>query len=69
MAGKKLKIVVTVAQWWKKCRRLIQKQNRTFFNGFVVYFWWNIWKERNRRVFNKESKNEDDVAFLIKEDF
>jgi hypothetical protein len=58
----------SIHKWWKKCRILIDKQNKALFDGLIIYFWWKIWKERNRRVFNHESKPDDDVAFLIKED-
>jgi hypothetical protein len=37
-------------------------------DGFFIYFWWNIWKERNRRTFNQELKLVEEVAYLIKED-
>ena len=43
--------------------------NKPFFDGIIIYFWWNIWKERNRRTFNQVSKSEEEVAFLAKEDF
>jgi hypothetical protein len=46
----------------------IDKQSRPTFDGLIIYFWWNIWKERNRRTFNHESKSVEEVAFLIKED-
>jgi hypothetical protein len=58
----------SIHKWWKKCQILIDKQNKALFDGLIIYFWWKIWKERNRRVFNHESKPVDDVAFLIKED-
>lgn len=51
---------------WKKCRSLIDKRNQAHLDGLIISYWWNIWNERNRRIFSKETKNE--VAFLIKED-
>nr|TKW09168.1 hypothetical protein SEVIR_6G075500v2 [Setaria viridis] len=58
----------SVSGWWKKCRAKLDKQTRPTFDGLIIYFWWNIWKERNRRVFNHESKSTEEVAYLIKED-
>jgi len=54
--------------WWKKCRVRFDKHNKPFFDGIIIYFWWNIWKERNRRTFNHISKSAEEVAFLAKED-
>jgi hypothetical protein len=33
--------------WWRRYRLRIDKPRRRLFDGLVVYFWWNIWKERN----------------------
>ena len=54
---------------WKKCRACFDKHNKPFFDGIIIYFWWNIWEERNRRTFNHVSKSVEEVAFLAKEDF
>jgi hypothetical protein len=58
----------SVCGWWKKCRSKVDKKSRPTLDGFFIYFWWNIWKERNRRTFNQESKLVEEVAYLIKED-
>lgn len=58
----------TLMGWWKKCRVRFHKHNKPFFDGIIIYFWWNIWKERNRRTFNHISKSAEEVAFLAKED-
>ena len=58
----------TLKGWWKKCRVRFHKHNKPFFDGIIIYFWWNIWKERNRRTFNHISKSAEEVAFLAKED-
>jgi hypothetical protein len=58
----------SVCGWWKKCRSKVDKKSRPTLDGFFIYFWWNIWKERNRRTFNHESKLVEEVAYLIKED-
>ena len=62
-------VTTTLKGWWKKCRAGFDKHNKPFFDGIIIYFWWNIWKERNRRTFNQVSKSEGEVALLTKEDF
>ena len=60
--------VSSIYRWWKKCRALVAKDNKSFFDGLVIYFWWNIWKERNRRTFRQEEKTVTELTYLIKED-
>jgi hypothetical protein len=33
--------------------------------AFILYFWWNIWKERNRRIFQHVSSDIAEVTSLI----
>jgi len=52
-----------------KCaEKFLIRNEKPAFDGLMMYFWWNIWKERNRRIFQQESKEVVDVAYLIKED-
>jgi len=60
--------VSSIYRWWKKCRAMVAKDNKSFFDGLVIYFWWNIWKERNRRTFRQEEKTVTELTYLIKED-
>jgi len=34
----------------------------------VIYTFWNLWKERNRRIFNNNSESVMQVAARIKDD-
>jgi hypothetical protein len=34
----------------------------------LLYCWWNIWKERSKRIFDSVYKNELQVALSTKED-
>jgi hypothetical protein len=36
--------------------------------GILLYCWWNIWKERNRMVFDSIQRNELQVALSTKEE-
>ena len=41
---------------------------RRRFHGLVIYTFWNLWKERNRRIFNNATETALQVAMIIKED-
>jgi len=55
--------------YWRKCRAKIDRAHRRKFDGLMIYFWWNLWKETNRRTFQNKSLQPREVAFLCKEDF
>ncbi|KAJ1286483.1 hypothetical protein BS78_03G355400 [Paspalum vaginatum] len=40
-----------LGEWWKRTETFFPKTHRRDFNSIVIYTWWNIWKEWNRRVF------------------
>jgi hypothetical protein len=54
--------------WWKRLQRIIDRGHRCTIDGLILYFRWNIQKERNRRVFQSASKGIEEVATLIKID-
>jgi hypothetical protein len=58
----------SIFSWWKKCRRQVDREHKGAFDGLVLHFWWNIWKERNQHTFQQVAKLPLDVAYLIKED-
>ncbi|KAJ1261462.1 hypothetical protein BS78_09G031200 [Paspalum vaginatum] len=53
---------------WRKIRLKVVKQEHRVFDGLTIYFWWEIWKERNRRTFQNMEKTISALAYLIKED-
>jgi hypothetical protein len=59
----------TINGWWKRMRRSFDKKQKPTFDGLMLYFWWNIWKERNRRIFQHNSLQVAEVASLITNDF
>ena len=54
--------------YWRRCRRKVDKNQRRRIDGIIIYFWWNIWKERNRRTFQQKSLSPRQVASLCKDD-
>ena len=55
-------------KYWRKCIIKTDKDQRKAFDGIMIYFWWNLWKERNRRTFQNKSLQPSQVALLCKED-
>jgi len=47
---------------------MVAKESKSFFDRLIIYFWWNIWKERNRRTLRREEKTVTEITYLIKED-
>jgi hypothetical protein len=54
--------------WWHETSIATPKPSRHELNGVIIYIMWNIWKERNRRIFEHSSLNADEVAFYTVED-
>ena len=46
----------------------MHKNQRRDFNGLVIYIMWNLWKERNRRIFENKLQSVQQVAERVKED-
>ncbi|PNT75953.1 hypothetical protein BRADI_1g42288v3 [Brachypodium distachyon] len=59
----------SVEDWWNADRAKISRDLKRHFDGLLIYCLWNVWKERNRRVFNNVSMEEEDVASKAQEDF
>jgi hypothetical protein len=58
----------TIHGFWRRCRAKFDKSHRRNFDGVMIYFWWSIWKERNRRIFQQRSMQASQVALLCKDD-
>ena len=57
-----------LATWWEYVASKVPKQERRTFNGVLIYVVWNLWKERNRRIFENEHKTSEQVTYLANED-
>ena len=54
----------TLHAWWKAASDRASKERRREFNGIAIYIMWNIWKERNCRIFQGVSALASDVVVL-----
>jgi hypothetical protein len=45
---------MSLATWWCSGRKLVAKTRRKGFDAFVWLVAWLIWRERNRRVHDRE---------------
>ena len=54
--------------YWRKYCSKFQRRQRKNIDGIMIYFWWNVWKEWNRRTFQQKSQQPLQVALLCKED-
>jgi len=59
---------VQIKARWEEAVKKVPIAERRRLNGVVIYTFWNIWKERNRRIFNNTSETVSQVATRIKED-
>jgi hypothetical protein len=51
------------------CVDLLTRSRNPLLTGLCCIFWWNIWKEHNRRTFQHNSLQVAEVASLITNDF
>jgi hypothetical protein len=54
--------------WWLSSRKQIRKELRKTFDSLVILIAWSIWKERNRRIFQKEKVTTNELVDLIIDD-
>jgi hypothetical protein len=57
-----------ILSWWEKAVTVVPLTERKRFNGMVIYTFWNLWKERNRRIFNNNYESVMQVAARTKDD-
>jgi hypothetical protein len=54
--------------YWRKCRVKFDRRQRKRIYGILIYFCWNISKERNRRTFQQKSLQPIIVALLCRDE-
>jgi len=54
--------------WWTTSRKLLPKELRRGFDSLFFLVGWNLWKERNRRIFDTTNRQPLQLAQLILEE-
>jgi hypothetical protein len=55
------------ATWLTSSAARVNVHHQREATGILLYYWCNIWKERNRQVFYSTQKSTSQVAMLVKE--
>jgi hypothetical protein len=58
----------TISEWWDDMTNGKTKKERCRFSGRLLYALWNVWKERNRRVFTGQRLTYLEVASIARDD-
>jgi len=58
----------SIYNYWCRCKWKFDKTQRRDVDEILIYFRWNIWKERNRRIFQQKYLNLRQVAFICKDE-
>jgi hypothetical protein len=59
---------VGTSDWWAQIDCMGSKEQKKAIRGALLTTWWNVWLERNRRIFNNISILERAVAYIVKQD-
>jgi hypothetical protein len=51
--------------WVAKIQRSGPRSDKKNRLGILFTFWWGLWKERNRRIFDQEAKSPQEVSQFI----
>jgi len=57
-----------IRSWWEEVTTKVPRSERRRLNGALIYTFWNVWKERNRRIFDNKIQTVLQVASKIKDD-
>lgn len=61
-------LFASIADWWEAAAKAVSKEQRWNFNEVSIFIMWNLWKERNRRIFQNESSTSLTMALRTRED-
>jgi len=47
--------------WWTRARKRILKEERSCFDSVVILICWMVWKERNKRIFDRQIRTMHEI--------
>jgi hypothetical protein len=59
---------LSLEEWWNNSLLGVRKEDRRRKSALLLYTAWNLWKERNRRVFDGLQALPTRILALIKEE-
>ena len=59
---------VDVEEWWNSSLRAANDENMGRIAAILIYTSWNVWNERNRRIFQGTSQSPAQILNLIKQE-
>lgn len=54
--------------WWAAINCVLSKDQKLAVRGALLTTWWNVWLERNNRIFANSARTEREVAYVIKQE-
>ena len=57
-----------VSKWCSAIECAGSKDQKKAVRGAMLPTWWNVWLERNKRIFNNITRSEREVAYITKQD-
>jgi len=61
-----LELAITVQEWWNSSIQAAEAQERNKVAAILIYTAWNVWNERNCRIFTRTSLSPMRVLDMIK---
>jgi len=58
----------TIQEWWNNSMQGLGKKDKQRMAALMIYTSWNVWKERNRRIFQGVAVLPSRILALIKEE-
>jgi hypothetical protein len=68
LAGGNAQSTDGTSNWWTEIDRQGSNEQKLKTRGDLLTTWWNIWLERNNRIFNSSVRSERDVAYFVKQE-
>ena len=61
-------VATDIQDWWNQTLQPLKGKEKRSAAAVLMYATWNVWKERDRRIFESKALRADQVSELIKQD-